>query len=429
MKIICGYICSLVAVAGVLAGCHPEVSGDNYRFDLSGKARRGYTAVTPETVYGAGPVYGYDLSTVQDGTNPFFFSVGLPEGNYIVTVKIGSSHSSTDMTVKAESRRIMATGIATRPGEFKEMVFAVNIRNKFLDDGDTVKLNRREWGKLIWDEKLTLEFSGVNPSVSEVWVRRDDNIPTLFIAGNSTVVDEGSEPWTGWGQVFPLFMDENIAVANYAESGQAANTFVSSRRFDKLLTQMKPGDWLIIEFGHNDQKQTGEGKGAYESFYDDLKYLIDGTRAAGGNPVLITPVQRRHFDEKGILKHTHGDHPDAMRKLAADEGVPLIDLTEMTTRLYTAWGPEESTKAFVHYPAGTFPEQEEDLEDNTHFNPFGGWQIAKCVVQGIIDADLPLKRYIRPGFWGGYDPSRPDSFGDYRIPPTSFSTTDKPLGN
>ncbi|MCD8101652.1 MAG: rhamnogalacturonan acetylesterase [Alistipes sp.] len=413
--------------SAVAVSCGEAGGGDDYRFDLAG-AKKGYTAVMPETVYGAGAAYGYDLGMVQDGAGGFFFSVDLPEGNYVVTTVTGSPDTATDVTVKSESRRIMAANVRTAPGEYAETVFAVNIRNKAIDGGDSVRINPREVGKLIWDDKLTLEFSGVNPSVREIRIRRDDNLPTIFIAGNSTVVDEGKEPWTGWGQVFPLFTTAEVAVANYAESGQAANTFVSSRRFDKLMTKMKPGDWLIIEFGHNDQKQQGEGKGAYESFTNDLKFLADGFREGGGNVVFITPVQRRHFDADGALMHTHGDHPDAMRKLAAEEGLPLIDLTEMTTRLYEAWGPEESKRAFVHYPAGTFPEQETDLEDNTHFNPYGGYQIAKCVVQGIVEQDLPLKRYIRTDF-AGFDPSRPDAPEEYTIPATPLSSMSKPLGN
>ena len=134
---------------------------------------------------------------------------------------------------------------------------------------------------------------------------------------------------------------------------------------------MKKGDWLFIEFGHNDQKQTGPGKGPYDSYTESLKQLITGTREKGGIPVLVTPMHRRRFDEKGQVINTLGDYPDAMRQMAKQEQVPLIDLNAMSKILYEAWGAEQSTRAFVHYPAGTFPGQTEALADNTHFNAYG----------------------------------------------------------
>ena len=93
-------------------------------------------------------------------------------------------------------------------------------------------------------------------------IKREKASTTLFLCGNSTVVDQDNEPWASWGQMIPRFFGDRVSVANYAESGESSNTFISARRFEKILTQMKRGDYIIIEFGHNDQKQTGEGKGA-----------------------------------------------------------------------------------------------------------------------------------------------------------------------
>lgn len=400
----------------------------DYKFNLTErKNQKGFIPVTADRVYSEGG-YGYDLGTHPNDGKPFFFSVDVPEGNYLVRVVLGSKDASSNTTVKAESRRLMLKNIETKKGEFITHEFAVNIRNTKISETESVKIKPREIGKLIWDNKLTLEFNGDNPSVQSIEIKSADNLVTLFLAGNSTVVDEANEPWCGWGQMFPLFFTSKVAIANYAESGEAANTFVSSKRFAKLLTKIKKGDYLFIEFGHNDQKQKGEGKGPYTSYKSDLKYLVDEARAKGANPVLVTSMHRRSFDEKGKVINTHGEYPNAVRLLAKEENVPLIDLNNMSKDLYEAWGVEGSKKAFVHYPAGTFPGQDKALEDNTHFNPYGGYQIARCIIKGIIDADLPIEKYIKKEY-RNYNPAHPDAFETFHIPLTPFSSTIKPDGN
>lgn len=400
----------------------------DYKFNLTkDKHQKGFIPVIADRVYSEGG-YGYDLGTHPNDGKPFFFSVDVPEGNYLVRVVLGSKNASSNTTVKAESRRLMLKNIETKKGEFITHEFAVNIRNTKISETESVKIKPREIGKLIWDNKLTLEFNGDNPSVQSIEIKSADNLVTLFLAGNSTVVDEANEPWCGWGQMFPLFFTSKVAIANYAESGEAANTFVSSKRFAKLLTKIKKGDYLFIEFGHNDQKQKGEGKGPYTSYKSDLKYLVDEARAKGANPVLVTSMHRRSFDENGKVINTHGEYPNAVRLLAKEENVPLIDLNNMSKDLYEAWGVEGSKKAFVHYPAGTFPGQDKALEDNTHFNPYGGYQIARCIIKGIIDADLPIEKYIKKEY-RNYNPAHPDAFETFHIPLTPFSSTIKPDGN
>lgn len=401
----------------------------NYIFSFSGtKADAKSISIDPTVVYGKGSLYGYDFGSEQGNGKPFFFSVDVPEGNYRVTVVLGNKDNASNTTVKSESRRLMLQNIKTAKGEFVTRTFNVNIRNTKIGETDSVRIKSREVGKLIWDNKLTLEFNGDYPSVVQIKIEKIDNLLTLFLAGDSTVVDESSEPWSGWGQLLPRFLTSDIAVANYAESGEAANSFVSSKRFAKLLTKIKKGDYLFIQFGHNDQKQKGQGKGPYASYTSDLRYLINEARAKGANPVLITSMNRRTFDNNGKITNSHGDYPDAVRKLAQQENVPLIDLNVMSKALYEAWGVEGSKSAFVHYPAGTFPNQDKDLEDNTHFNPYGGYEIAKCIVQGMIDADLPIKKYIVKDF-KGFDPSHPDAVESVDIPPTPFSSMVKPDGN
>ena len=113
---------------------------------------------------------------------------------------------------------------------------------------------------------LTLEFSDVHPSLRALEVSRADHAVTVFIAGDSTVCDQGKEPWCGWGQMLPRFLKEGVAVANYAESGEAAHSFISAHRLDKISESIKPGHFLLIQFGHNDQKDKSAGAGPFTTY-------------------------------------------------------------------------------------------------------------------------------------------------------------------
>ena len=276
--------------------------------------------------------YGYDLTTTPEegSTAPFFFSVNVPDGNYKVTVRLGSKKRAGNTTVRAESRRMFINNLSTKKKEFVECSFLVNKRNTRINATEEVRIKAREKGKLNWDDKLTLEFNGTAPACESITIEpADSSVITVFLCGNSTVVDQDNEPWASWGQMIPAFFDKNVCIANYAESGESANTFIAAGRLKKALSQMKAGDYIFMEFGHNDQKQKGPGKGAYYSFMTSLKTFIDEARLRGAHPVLVTPTQRRSFDENGRIRDTHEDYPEAMRWLAAKENVPLIDLNEM----------------------------------------------------------------------------------------------------
>lgn len=407
--------------------CTTTAENENHQFYFGEGNKKGFQKITEQTVYGPGSPYGYDLNSVPDGNSPFFFSVDLPEGNYKVTVALGDKEQPTNTTIKSESRRLMLENIDVPKGETVTKSFTVNIRNTKIDEDNSVKIKPREIGKLNWDDKLTIEVNGTNPGL-QTMVIESVSVPTVFLAGNSTVVDQDNEPWCGWGQMLPRFMKPKIAVANYAESGEAGNSFISAKRFTKILTKMKEGDYLMIEFGHNDQKQKGENRGPYTSYKESLKFMIDETRKKGATPILITPMHRRRFDENNKIINTLGEYPDAMRQLAQNEEVLLIDLNDMSRTLYEAWGPEESKKAFVHYPAGTFPGQTDALADNTHFNVYGGYQICKCVLKGLIDSDSPLKEYITED-WDSFDPAHPDDIDNFFIPPTPSYSLIKPDGD
>jgi len=373
--------------------------------------------------------YGYDFvpTPAKDSRSPFFFSMKVPDGNYLVTVKLGNKKRAGITTVRAESRRLFVQNFATKKGEFVEKTFVVNKRTPHISDSERVKIKDREKTYLNWDNKLTLEFNGDAPAVESVSIQlAPEKTVQIFLCGNSTVVDQNNEPWASWGQMIPAFFDTSAAIVNLAESGESAASFIASNRLKKALSLCKKGDYVFIEFGHNDEKITRAGSGAYFSFMTNLKIFVDEARAKDAHPVLITPAARRQFDS-GKVKDTHGEYDDAVRFLAEKENVPLIDLTAMTTMMYEALGAEKSKKLLVHYPANTFPNQPKPLADNTHFSAFGAYQTAKCVAAGLQEAVPALAAHLKPGF--SFNPATPDDFDSFKWDLSPFFEREKPDGN
>lgn len=415
---------------GLLIALGAEAQSFKFDFTTGKKVKEGYTKITPADRYSKEKGYGYDLiaSPEEKSTAPFFFSVSVPDGNYLVTAVVGNKRMAGITTVRGESRRLFFENIETKKGELKPCTFVINKRNTHISDKEDVRIKPRERHKLNWDDKLTLEFNGDAPQLCELVIERVNNVPTIFLCGDSTVVDQDNEPWASWGQMITRFFDAGVSFANYAESGECANTFIAAGRLKKALSQMKAGDYIFMEFSHNDQKQRGPGKGAFYSFMTSLKIFIDEAHARGAHPVLVTPTQRRSFDEKGKIRDTHADFPDAIRWLAAKENIPLIDLHQMTRTLYEAMGVEPSKKAFVHYPAGSYPGQNRPMADNTHFNPYGAYQIAKCIIEGMKKIDLPILEHLREGYTA-YDPAHPDKVEDFKWNDSPFTEIEKPDGN
>ncbi len=393
--------------------------------------------VTPADRYAAGRDYGFDFIDSPanlDTPSPFFFSVRVPDGNYRVTLTLGSRRRAAVTTVRAESRRLFVENLATKKGEAQVVSFVVHKHSPQIDERRSMRLKPRELTKLNFDDRLTIEINGDAPACAAIHIERDDSVPTLFLCGNSTVVDQDTEPWASWGQMITRWFGDQIAVANFAESGETASTFIAANRLAKALSMMKAGDYLIAEFGHNDQKQRGPGMGAYYNFATALKTFIDETRARGATPIFVTPTQRRSFKD-GRIQETHADYPEAMEWVARRENVPLIDLHSMTRTFYEALGEEQSKRAFVHYPAGSYPGQTADFKDNTHFNPYGAYELAKCVIEGMRQLNLPLLDALRPDYLQRYpatapfDPAHPDAVADFHWNDSPFFEAEKPDGN
>ena len=373
-----------------------------------------------------------DLSKAQNAKSnaPFTRNIEVPDGNYKVTMVLGSKKKAGNTVVRAENRRLMVDEVATKKGQFKTVEFVVNKRTPEIEKGKRVKVKDREKNYNTWDNAINLEFTGAAPAVKEVKIERDTTATTIFLCGNSTVVDQPYEPWASWGQMIPRWFGPEVAISNNAESGLTAGSFLGSYRLDKILTMMKKGDYVICEFGHNDQKEKMAGAGAWYNFSYYLKIFIDKVRAKGGNIIFVTPTQRRRFDDATHSKilETHGDYPDAMRAVAKREGVPVIELHDMTRTFFETLGYENSKKALVHYPANTFPGQDKPLADNTHFNPYGAYEIAKMVVMGMKQLHLPIVKYLRSD-WKDFNPAQPDDYNKFVWYNSVQQDVTKPDGN
>ncbi|WP_297094628.1 glycoside hydrolase family 88 protein [uncultured Draconibacterium sp.] len=424
---------------------YKESKAQVWKFDFgSGKVKEGFQQITDETLYTEESTCGIIPSGVvksfyekggDEATNdgvqseaPFFFQLDLSEGRYKVTAVLGSSVKKSAVTVKAESRRLMLENIQVEKGEMVTKTFLVDVRSPRINATESIRLKSRELPYKNWDKSLSLEFNGENSSLRSIEIERANEYPVIFLAGNSTVTDQEYEPWASWGQMFPRFLKPEIVVANFAESGETLKAFRAENRLKKILSVMKPGDYLFMEFAHNDQKPGSSHVEPYTTYQDELQYFINESKKRGGKPVLVTSTNRRKFNDEGQIENTLEEYPNAMRQLTKEQNIPLIDLNAMSKVFYEALGVENSKKAFVHYPVNTFPNQDKPLADNTHFNPYGAYELAKCVVQGILDQDMDLAKYIVDDF-GNFDPSKPDSFNDFFWPDSPAMELAKPDGN
>ena len=415
------------------------------KFDFgTGAVESRYTQVTALDTYSDAKGYGFDYGTNamavnRGGKSPLnsdyctgigsvFFSTKLPQGSYKVTVTLGDALRATSATIKAEARRLMVKEIDTKVGEFKEVSFNVSVWDSAIAAGKYVNLKPREKDKLDWDNKLTLEFSNSNPCINAIKIEPIDNPVQVFLMGNSTVTDQALEPWCCWGQMIPAFFTgDKVVVTNMAASGETLRSSFNRKRLDKVASMLHKGDYVFIEFAHNDQKK-GSGEEAYTTYNKFLKIFADSVRNHGAIPVFVTSTNRRNFDKNGKVINTLGDFPDAMRLEAKKEGITLIDLNKMTKTLYEAYGEEASKRLFVQYPIGSFPGQSDLLEDNTHFSTFGAYELAKCMVTGIQNSDLDLKRYLKSDL-KPFNINHPDDFKTWSLPVTPMFSDIKPYGN
>ena len=387
----------------------------SFKFDFGGShVMPDAISISPTNFYSEATGYGFEPGAkIITGnksiisTNPFYFSVRLPEGNYRVRLWLGDGSVDSTITVKAELRRLMLEKIHTAPGQLQERTIIVNLRTPKISADNQVHLKPRETGieSRAWDDKMTLEFNGTRPALAALQIEKTD-VPTVFLLGDSTVCDQPAEPWNSWGQMLPRFFKPKIAVANHAESGETVADSLRAQRFEKVFNLMKRGDYLFVQFGHNDMKDRAAN--ALDVYQANLEKIVERTRSLGGTPVLVTSMERKN----GVEHDTLAGYPDAVRAVAREENCALIDLNAMSRIFYRALGPDLD-RAF---------------QDGTHHNNYGSYELAKCVMEGIRQDKLPLAKSIVADF-GNFDPGKPDAVATFEMPASPVNSISKPPGN
>jgi len=422
-----------VAAADPAAPAVPEAQSAGFKFQFGAAAPApGYTLVAPTAAYSKDTGYGFEAGpTVTPVTgdspdplhtgavtsaHPFAFSVAVPEGNYRVTVTLGDPAAEATTTVKAEVRRLMVEHLHTDAGQFVSRTFTVNVRGPNLSTGGEVNLDSHEWDLAThvpisrsWDDKLSFTFSDSHPALASLVIRKVDDAITVFVVGDSTVVDQPRGPGSSWGQMFTRWFKPEVAIANHAESGETLKGFLKERRWDKVLDSMRPGDYALIEFGTNDSKNSGPQNiypdqdfsetyaPANTTYKELLKRFAADVQKKGGYPVILSPSARRGETDHASL----GAYAAAAVATAQEIGVPSIDLNHLGLQLNAALGKDAPLQ----------------FNDRTHHVEYGSYMQAKCVVAGIKADKLPLAKFIVDDF-GDFDPQHPEPTPDHFLVPT-----------
>ena len=221
---------------------------------------------------------------------------------------------------------------------------------------------------------------------------------TLHLIGDSTCAakPDNKRPETGWGEKFENFFHENIEVRNHAVNGRSTRTFIEEHRWDSVISNLRAGDYVFIQFGHNDEVPTKKSYTPPDDFKSNLRRFIAETKAKQATPVLLTPVSRRRFDEQDNFFDTHGEYGAYVRQVAEETGVAFIDMQVISMVMLVRYGKKESTKLFLHCREGECPNYPGGIVDDTHFSDFGATVMAEAVAKAIADFDIPLKDHLKP---------------------------------
>lgn len=366
------------------------------KFDFGpGRVEPGYLKVLDNTVYQAGRGYGFADSAkviaVDRGTadalrsdfvimNGTSFDVDVPNGDYSVAVIAGDQASPNLMDVSAEGI-VKLKSLSSSAGQFAEASFTI----------------------AVIDGQLNLELSGTDPRINALTITKlPDRVrgdrPNVYLAGDSTVMTYSSRyyPQAGWGQKIANYFTDGVTFTNKAIGGRSSKSFVKDGRLDTILTEIRPFDYLFVQFGHNDASSVPERHtDPYTTYKQYLSMYVDGARQRHAFPVLVTPVGRRSWNSDGQFRNDFPDYCTAMKQVAADKKVPLLDLNARSIRFYNSVGIEETKSLFLWLAAGEYPNWPNGVQDNTHFQEAGALQIAKLVSEGIRDLNLPIKAFLK----------------------------------
>ncbi|MDN3594879.1 rhamnogalacturonan acetylesterase [Zunongwangia endophytica] len=224
--------------------------------------------------------------------------------------------------------------------------------------------------------------------------------PSLYLIGDSTMADKRDpeeNPEHGWGQMLPELMTDNIHIENHAVNGRSSKSFLSEGRWKTVHDKLKSGDFVIIQFGHNDQKFNSPDRytNPFTGYRYNLGKYVKETREKGAIPILMSSIVRRNFNENGTLVDTHGEYPLVVRMVAKDLDVPFIDMQWLTEQLEVKYGEEESRNLHLHFAPGEVTYYVKRKDDDTHLSEKGATLVATLALQEIAKKDLPLKKYIK----------------------------------
>lgn len=384
---------SAAAVATLQGVAEPTLpDGGVLAFDLgSGAVAGGTTGIDATTSYSAANRYGW-VNTAQvaatdrggdDALRSDFVTVGdtelvvdLPDGDYTVSIVAGDLAGSTDIAITAEQMAKVAQ-TARGAGEFLEMSFDL----------------------ALVDGQLNLDFGGTAAKLAALTIaqrspRAPGTQPTMWVTGDSTVQTYTSDwvPQAGWGQMIGRFLADDVTVENKAIGGRSSKNFISQGRLDEVLRQIRPGDYLFVQFGHNDNSAGVDDRYAAPADYRNyLRTYVDGAVQRGATPVIVTPVSRRSFNaETGLFNVSFPQYVQQASELAAETGTPLVDLSASSRAYLNEIGPEAAKSVFLHVPAGVYPGRPNGTVDDTHFQEYGAIQMARLVAQDVAQLDVPL---------------------------------------
>lgn len=359
-----------------------------------GRAAEGAVALRPGSPYTAQSRVGFvDLEEVtprhrgQDPLSGDLLTVGdtelvadLPAGDYTVSVVVGDPEAATDLAITAEQmQKVEPTQLAA--GETRELTFDL----------------------ALVDEQLNLEFSGEAANVSSLTITAQEDreaaeTPTAYITGDSTVQTyaDAYAPQAGWGQMLGRYLDDGVVVANHAIGGRSSKNFISQGRLDTVLREIRPGDTLYVQFGHNDNTYGVDDRYAAPADYRNyLRTYVEGARQRGATPILVTPVSRRDFDPAtGEFNVSFPEYVEQATALAEETGTPLVDLSASSREYLDEIGPEEAKSVFLWVPAGIYPNRPDGTQDDTHFQEYGAIQMARLVAEDTAALDVSLAEHV-----------------------------------
>jgi lysophospholipase L1-like esterase len=227
--------------------------------------------------------------------------------------------------------------------------------------------------------------------------KADEHRPIhIFMIGDSTMANkpEKAIPEYGWGQVLHCFFNDSIVVDNHAQNGRSSKSFIDEKRWETVLSKLQKGDYVIIQFGHNDEKSdTVRHTVPFGSYKKNIEKFITETKQKGAIPILCSSIVRRDFDEKGVLKDTHGDYIVAARQVAKETDVYFIDMEAKTRKVEQSMGPEGSKELHLFFKENIYPLRPKKLEDNTHLSQLGAFTVAGLALEGMRELNIPLVKY------------------------------------